>query len=228
MLAKAPAQRPPDARAVARTFEDLLAELVAEEGRLEVAEFLTAAFAEERRTQADRIASAIASATGVTATAKPAPAPVLAPARRRTRSRAALVGALGAVALAAVAALAWWQLAGADGRAAQGPDVAHDAVENAAPGEREARAEPIAPEASPTAPAERPADEGETRAGSIERPASPAAPGEPPAEEPGVATPAAADGPGAEPQATERTRRRPRGARVPDRSRTGVPMWSWQ
>ncbi len=64
MLAKDPAHRPDHALEVARKLETILAELAAIEGRVEVADFVSEAFAAERRAQADRVTGAIASATG--------------------------------------------------------------------------------------------------------------------------------------------------------------------
>ncbi len=64
MLAKDPSHRPDDALSVARKLEAILAELAALEGRVEVADFVSEAFAEERQNQADRVTGAIASATG--------------------------------------------------------------------------------------------------------------------------------------------------------------------
>jgi len=102
MLAKDQEHRPPDALAVARRLETILAELVALEGRVDVADFVSEAFAEERQAQADRVTAAIASATGELRL--PSKEPVEAPAKPRREPSSRLLPMIAIAGVIGVAA----------------------------------------------------------------------------------------------------------------------------
>jgi serine/threonine-protein kinase len=212
LLAKDRTHRPADARQVARRAEAILAELVAEEGRLEIADFLQEAFAELRSRERQRVAEAMAGARRAPAIA---PVSTLPPPAARGRWRWALVGA--AIAMLVAGGIGWraWSADVADASAGSEtplpPSLAASSRAGSSPRSESAPATAARSEAAP--PSE----------GTAGGPTSVQADLE-----------AVGSGEGAidaEPDSAARRRARRRADRAerPDRAAmNSLPMWGWQ
>jgi hypothetical protein len=97
LLAKDPAQRPPDARSVARAIDGLLGDITASGGTADVCEHMIAAFGEERAIERARISEGIARAEREAITTR----------TRRSPARRVVVATLLAAAVAVAGGTAW-------------------------------------------------------------------------------------------------------------------------
>ena len=198
MLAKDPEHRPADAKTVARRLEGILAELVVEEGRVEVDEFLATAFAEQRRQQEVRVQGALGAFT------LEQPTGAFASDTERTvrdvLRRPFRAGLVLACAAAIAAAVAWWTTT------ADNPTADHP------------------PASLPASPAPSPIGEGALGPGPSAASAGGEGPvGLDPSGAPGDGVTVEEERPA---RARPRRRRGPR--RTEMESGAGVPMWDWQ
>jgi serine/threonine-protein kinase len=218
MLAKSPEQRPATALEVVRVLEEVLGEVEASDGRMDVSQYVGEAFAVERELQSSR--------------ARMRPTPVSVPPEGETtfiparRRRLVAIGAGLAVLLALGTAAAWRSLGG--GAVNTATDTAQGASEE--PTIAEATTDPAlpaTPEGHPTAAGPTGADaviptEAAPTTTSVAA-ASETAPGGETAAPAGSTTDSA---PAAE---APRTRGRPaRRARRGGESGPSVPQWDWQ